>query len=142
MSKVEYPPNWYAIFYFQASRPITLKKENIQTRNRKVGKKLIEDIYPVQESFWPASSSTPSLSNFADGANFLSNFQSQISASTNTSNSSSCLSAMSTDNLGQSHAKQHLNSSQYSTPLEAYHPQQYHQQYSNINYINAKSLPF
>merc|ERR1712156_326707 len=93
-----------------ASRPITLKKENIQTRNRKVGKKMIDDVYPVPESFWPASSSTPSLSNSADGANFLSNFQSQISASTNTSNSSSCLSAMSTDNLVQSHAKQHQTS--------------------------------
>ena len=104
---------------------------------------MIEDIYPVQESFWPASSSTPSLSNFADGASFLSNFQSQVSASTNTSNSSSCLSSISTDNLGQSLAKNHQTSSQYSAPLEAYHPQQYHhQQYSTMNYINAKSLPF
>lgn len=138
-----YPLNKYVIFYFQASRPITLKKENIQTRNRKVGKKMTEDMYPVPESFWTASSSTPSLSNFTDGSNCLSTFQSQTLGSTNTSNSSSCLSATSTDILGQSIAKHHQTSSQYSTPLEAYHQQQYHhQQYSTMHYINAKSLPF
>ena len=104
---------------------------------------MIEDIYPATESFWPASSSAPSLSNFAEGPNFLSNFESQISASANTSNTSSCLSAMSIGNSGESHAKHHQTSSQYPTSLEDYQqPQYHHQQYSTMNYINAKSLPF
>ena len=44
------------VCFLQASRPIALKKENIQTRNRKVGKKIIGDALATPEHFWPVSS--------------------------------------------------------------------------------------
>ena len=115
----------FIIYFFllQASRPITLKKENIQTRNRKVCKKMVRQsessfVSTTPESFWPEFSSSKNN----DTATMCTNYPT-IPATTTLSSSF------------YNYLPQSQFSQSFPTPQENQHQQQTH-------YSHPKALPF
>ena len=126
----------FPYYLLQASRPITLKKENIQTRNRKVGSKKsidLDEICTKSDLAWPLTpfSATDATLNSNNGS-FISPVKTQNNVR-----------SVSHHTLSLPSSSHFQSETPYSQSAFCAAFQQHHQQYQlNQHYFKQQQYPF